>query len=97
MQNDEYLLLANRSSSPLKRSIILPNGAGIIDADYYNNEGNEGEIYFQLINMGLRDVTIKGERIGQGFLCPIFRLMAKTNELKSVKAVWFIWQVKAKD
>ena len=78
MQNDEYLLLANRSSSPLKRSIILPNGVGIIDADYYNNEGNEGEIYFQLINMGLRDVTIKkGERIGQGIFMPYLQADGK--------------------
>ena len=44
MQPDEYLLLANRSSSPLKRGLILPNGVGIVDSDYYNNESNEGEI-----------------------------------------------------
>ncbi|MDO4903418.1 MAG: dUTP diphosphatase [Limosilactobacillus sp.] len=71
MQSDEYLLLANRSSGPLKRRLILPNGIGIVDADYYNNEGNEGEIFFQLINFGLRDYHIKkGERIGQGIFMP---------------------------
>ncbi|WP_412988724.1 dUTP diphosphatase [Pediococcus siamensis] len=74
MQDSEYLLVANRSSSPLKRNLILPNGVGIIDADYYNNAANEGEIFFQLINMGLRDVTIKkGERIGQGIFMPYLK------------------------
>lgn len=67
MNDDEYLLIANRSSNPLKRNLILPNGIGVIDADYYNNAKNEGAIYVQLINMGIRDVHIKkGERIAQG-------------------------------
>lgn len=71
MQDNEFLLLANRSSGPLKRRLILPNGIGIVDADYYNNDGNEGEIFFQLINYGLRDYHIKkGERIGQGIFMP---------------------------
>lgn len=71
MQEGEFLLLANRSSGPLKRRLILPNGIGIVDADYYNNEGNEGEIFFQLVNYGLRDYRIKkGERIGQGIFMP---------------------------
>lgn len=38
MQPDEVLVVANRSSNPLKRSLVIPNGIGIIDADYYNNE-----------------------------------------------------------
>ncbi|SFE96300.1 dCTP deaminase/dUTPase family protein [Trichococcus pasteurii] len=67
MQEDEYLQLTNRSSNPLKNFIVLPNGVGIVDADYYNNEGNEGHIYFQFLNFGLRDKVIrKGDRIGQG-------------------------------
>lgn len=71
MAENEYLMLANRSSNPLKRNLILPNGVGIVDADYYNNESNEGEIFFQLINFGLKDITIKkGERIGQGIFMP---------------------------
>ena len=71
MGKDEFLLLANRSSGPLKRRLILPNGIGIVDADYYDNESNEGEIFFQLINFGLKDYLIKkGERIGQGIFLP---------------------------
>ncbi|MCI1974551.1 MAG: dUTP diphosphatase [Limosilactobacillus sp.] len=71
MQDDEFLLLANRSSGPLKRRLILPNGIGIVDADYYDNDSNEGEILIQLINYGLTDYHIKkGERIGQGIFMP---------------------------
>lgn len=71
MGDDEVLILANRSSGPIKRGLILPNGIGVVDADYYNNESNEGEIFFQLVNLSPRDVVIrKGERIGQGIFMP---------------------------
>lgn len=67
MQEDEYLQLTNRSSNPLKHFLVLPNGVGIVDSDYYGNAQNEGHIYFQLLNFGLHDKTIKkGDRIGQG-------------------------------
>lgn len=67
MQEDEYLQLANRSSNPIKNQLSMPNGVGIVDADYYGNEKNEGHIYFQFINYGLTDYVIKkGDRIGQG-------------------------------
>lgn len=67
MANDEYLQLANRSSNPLKNQLMLANGIGVIDSDYYNNPDNEGHIMFQFINFGDKDITIqKGDRIGQG-------------------------------
>lgn len=67
MQADEYLQIVNRSSNPIKRRLMLPNGVGVIDADYYNNPNNEGHLYVQLVNYGLRDYTIhKGDRIAQG-------------------------------
>ena len=66
-----YLELSVRSSSPLKYWLILANGVGIIDADYYNNPDNEGHIYFQLINLSPNPILIrKGEIIGQGILKP---------------------------
>ncbi len=61
----------SRSSNPLKRFLMLANGVGVIDRDYYNNEGNEGHIMFQFINFGYEDMVIeKGERIGQGIFKP---------------------------
>lgn len=67
MPENEYLLLANRSSNPMKKHLAVPNGIGVIDSDYYGNESNEGEVFVQLVNYGLEDVHIeKGERIAQG-------------------------------
>ena len=41
----------------------------IIDADYYNNPDNEGEIFFQIINLGAYPVKIcAGDIIGQGII-----------------------------
>ena len=64
---NEYLQLSVRSSCPLKNWLILANGVGIIDSDYYNNPDNEGHIYFQLINLFPEDIILhKGDKIGQG-------------------------------
>lgn len=66
-----YLQLSVRSSLPLKHWLVMANGVGIIDADYYNNPDNEGHIYFQLINLLPVPVVIKkGECFGQGILLP---------------------------
>ncbi len=66
-----YLELSVRSSTPLKHWIILANGVGIIDADYYNNPDNEGEIFFQLINLSPFAIKLrKGDIIGQGIIKP---------------------------
>lgn len=88
MQTDEFLQLANRSSNPLKRFLLLANGVGVIDADYYNNPDNEGHIMFQFVNFGVTDVTIKkGERIGQGIFLPF--LKADQDETMSTRTGGF--------
>ncbi|MGB3161872.1 dUTP diphosphatase [Carnobacterium sp.] len=74
MGEDEFLQLANRSSNPIKNQLLLPNGIGVIDSDYYDNEANEGHIYFQFINYGIKDHLIKkGDRIGQGIFLPFLK------------------------
>ena len=66
MQDDEMLVLYNRSSNPKKKGLILANSVGIIDKDYYGNEDNDGHIMFAFYNIKEEDVTIKkGECIGQ--------------------------------
>ena len=66
-----YLELSVRSSCPLKYWLILGNSVGIIDADYYNNPDNEGEIFFQMINLSPYDIQLhKGDIIGQGIIKP---------------------------
>lgn len=66
---DMILMLANRSSNPSKKGLILANGVGIVDSDYYGNESNDGEIGFEFYNMSEQEVEIKkGEKIGQGVI-----------------------------
>lgn len=55
-----------RSSSPLKYWLILANSVGLIDEDYAGNKDNDGEIFFQVINLSQAQIKIKkGEIIGQ--------------------------------
>ena len=66
-----YLELSVRSSCPLKYWLVLANSVGIIDADYYNNPDNEGEIFFQMINLSPFPIKLqKGDAIGQGIIKP---------------------------
>lgn len=66
MENDEYLMLVNRSSNPVKRGLVLANSVGIIDADYYNNPDNDGHLMYAFYNYSKEDITIKKEdTIGQ--------------------------------
>ena len=69
MESNQYLQLSVRSSCPLKNWLIMANSVGIIDADYYNNPDNEGEIFFQIINLSPLPIYLKkGDRIGQGII-----------------------------
>lgn len=69
LDKSEYLELSVRSSTPLKYWLILANGVGVIDSDYYNNPSNEGEIFLQLINLSPFDILLKkGEKVGQGII-----------------------------
>lgn len=77
MEDDETLLLFNRSSNPKKKGLIILNGVGVIDADYYGNADNDGEIAGLFYNMRDEDVEIKaGDKIMQG----IFVKYEKTED-----------------
>lgn len=66
MEDDEALMLYNRSSNP-KNGLILANGVGVVDSDYYSNPDNDGHIMFAFVNIGRKDYIVKkGDRIGQG-------------------------------
>lgn len=65
-QSDEYYMLLNRSSNPIKRGLVLANSVGIIDADYYENETNDGHFMYAYYNFFDYDIEIKkGDIIGQ--------------------------------
>ena len=82
MEPDEVLEIYNRSSNPKKLGLILANSVGIIDADYYGNPDNDGEIMFAFYNFMPWDVTVKqGDRIGQG----IFKKFLRPTENLRIK------------
>lgn len=79
----QTLLVFNRSSNP-SRGLVLANGVGVVDSDYYGNPNNDGNIGFEFYNLCPWDVTIKrGTRIGQGVIT--FFSLAHGDELTKGK------------
>jgi len=77
MGQHEALFVFPRSSLAIKKGLMMSNGVGVIDADYYGNPDNEGHIMVPVINIKQEPVTItKGERIAQG----IFLSYLKTED-----------------
>lgn len=69
MAKNEVLFLYNRSSNPF-RGLILSNGVGVVDSDYYGNQKNDGDIGFAFYNLMPWAVKItKGQKLGQGVFC----------------------------
>lgn len=67
MGEGEVLLLFIRSSLAIKRGLLLSNCVGVIDADYFENVQNDGEIVAELINTTDKDVVIEeNDRFMQG-------------------------------
>jgi len=63
--DDEWFMLANRSSGP-KKGFLFPHSFGIIDSDYYGNEFNDGHLFVQCINIKDEPLVIKkGDVIAQ--------------------------------
>lgn len=69
IEPDDVLFIIIRSSLGFKYNIRLVNQVGVIDADYYNNESNEGHILVKLKNEGNKDYKIEvGSAIAQGLI-----------------------------
>ena len=67
MEGDEVLKLYPRSGLSTKRGVILANIVAIIDADYVDNESNDGNIGLCLWNTSDQVVFLEaGERVCQG-------------------------------
>lgn len=86
LDDDCYLHIAPRSSSPLKHFITIANTPGVIDADYYNNASNEGEIFLQIMNFSPVPIAIhKGDKIAQGIILK-YETVANEEEVTAVRA-----------
>jgi dUTP pyrophosphatase len=63
-----FLGIFARSSTPLKRGLMVANGVGVVDSDYC---GPSDEIKVPTLNFTAGPVTVaKGDRIAQGILLP---------------------------
>ena len=70
--NGYFLGIFARSSTPLKRGLMVANGVGIIDADYC---GPADEIKIQLLNFTDAPVQVsRGDRLAQGIVLPCPRI-----------------------
>lgn len=84
---DNVLLLFVRSSMG-KHPVVIANGTGIVDSDYYSNESNDGNIGFRLLNLGSTPYEIKaGDRIGQGMFVKYGTV--KNDDAKGVRSGGF--------
>jgi dUTP diphosphatase len=78
-----FLAIFARSSTPLKRGLIVANGVGVLDPDY---SGPADEVMIQVMNVTDSDVTIRrGDRIAQGIVLPAPRVTwEEVGEIREV-------------
>jgi len=66
-----FLGIFARSSTPLKRGLVVANGVGVVDSDY---SGPTDEIKIQVLNVSTGPVFVKrGDRLAQGVIIPFVR------------------------
>jgi dUTP pyrophosphatase len=77
-----FLGVFARSSTPLKRGLMVANGVGVVDSDYC---GPSDEIKIPVINVTSAPVVVAmGDRIAQGILLPAPRV--KWDEVSELEA-----------
>ena len=73
LDRKKVLQIFPRSGLGFKFGIHLVNTVGIIDADYYNNESNEGHIMIKIHNPSNRTLKLKrGDAFSQGIIMEYF-------------------------
>jgi dUTP pyrophosphatase len=66
-----FLGVFARSSTPLKRGLMVANGVGIVDSDYC---GPADEIKIEVFNFTAAPVEVRrGDRLAQGVILPFVR------------------------
>ena len=77
-----FLAIFARSSTPLKRGLLVANGVGVIDPDY---SGPTDEVMIQVLNVTDKDVVVtRGDRLAQGIVLPAPRV--SWNEVDEIRA-----------
>lgn len=63
-----FLAIFARSSTPLKRGLMVANGVGVVDPDYC---GPDDEVKIMVLNVTGAPVQVKaGDRVAQGIFLP---------------------------
>jgi dUTP pyrophosphatase len=63
-----FLGIFARSSTPLKRGLMVANGVGVIDPDY---SGPDDEVMIQVLNFTGSAIEVRrGDRLAQGIVLP---------------------------
>lgn len=73
LNEGNVLMLFPRSSYGFKYRMQLDNTVGVVDADYYNNESNEGHIFIKITNDSKDEKVLtvnKGDAFAQGIIMP---------------------------
>ena len=67
-----FLGIFARSSTPLKRGLMIANGVGVIDPDY---SGPNDEVMVQVLNFTAAEVVLtRGDRLAQAVVLPAPRV-----------------------
>lgn len=77
-----FLGVFARSSTPLRRGLMVANGVGVIDPDY---SGPQDEVKIEVVNFTQKPVGVKkGDRIAQGIFIPARRVeWAEVEEIRA--------------
>jgi len=76
-----FLGIFARSSTPLKRGLLVANGVGVVDSDYC---GATDEVKIAVLNFTADVVVVRaGDRIAQGILLPVTRV--EWEEVRTVE------------
>ncbi len=77
-----FLGVFARSSTPLKRGLMVANGVGVVDPDY---SGPKDEVKIEVVNFTQTPVEVKqGDRIAQGIFIPCRQVVwAEVEEIRA--------------
>ena len=77
-----FLGVFARSSTPLKRGLMVANGVGVVDPDY---SGPDDEVKIEVVNFTRQPVRVaKGDRIAQGLFIPV--VQARWTEADEIRS-----------
>ena len=78
-----FLGIFARSSTPLKRGLLVANGVGVVDRDY---SGPADEVMVQVLNFTQTEVRVhRGDRLAQGIVLPAPRV--SWDEVDAIRPV----------